>query len=121
MMMEQTLGEAIITSMIPILMALVYGEFRLRFFTGKMDSWFKTLREWGPRLVGSVRLGNTEQVAADARNANPLVDTLVTVGENANAIEGILNLLQSPMIQGLLKGGLGGGGGPVPQKEGGGW
>lgn len=103
--------NTIFAAIVPVLLALLYGELRLRFFTGKMDHWMKDLKEWAPRMVASLRWNKAEETTQQAREQGGIVGTLATLGELAPLLESIPQLLSLAEQFGLLKPQQGSGGG----------
>jgi len=98
----------ILSAVIPAIMFLLYSEYRFKTIGNMVDS----LRTWAPRLVGSVKHGSTQEVAQQAGNENALLSLLVTLGQNQEAISGIMSLLNSPVAQQFL-----GSGGAESEKD----
>ena len=72
-------------------------------FTDDLADWFGELKVWGPRLVGAVRWDNVDEVKGKAnKEASPLIQTLMMVGELAPLIEKLPAIMQMVNQSGLL-------------------
>lgn len=81
-----------------VVMAFLMWMFPPRWVKGAFKdagTWFEDLKTWAPRLVGAVKHGTVEEVKAQAMDSsNPLVQTLVALGDIAPMLTDIMPLIQ---------------------------